>query len=186
MHMQADARMSGFVHAKVSLARAEIRGHEDVAVPTKASSSARGLEPWFDASALGSDGDEASQVARVLMELGVSLDIIPVDEDAERSRTVDASTKQLLAELQGRRKTLMQAMKFGDAQQLSEHMQHLGTLGADLRGLQEKLDRYVTAGELLEAQRIADRMLMLEEQRLSIAALYETDFWLERMILQQA
>lgn len=182
VHEPLVASGPGNPYRQVSLTTVEIFGHEDANASSISGRSARGLVPALGAASLSDCGDE---VARVLTELGIPLDIVPVDEDAVLGRTVDAGTRRLLEELQRRRLEQLEALKFGDAQELSEHIQHLGTLGAELKALKERCDRYAGAGELAEAKTLAERVKQLEEQRLSIAALYETDFWLEQMVLPQ-
>merc|ERR1712232_1109370 len=126
---------------------------------------------------MGADGGE---VAQVLLELGIPLDVVPLDEQG-RFADVDVDSRQLLGELQVRHARLLQAGNFGQAQQLSEHVQYLASVGAELRQLQVDSARLSAAVGPGKGAELAVPIRELEANRLNIAALYETDFWLEQM-----
>jgi len=174
--------MSGVAHnpyRQVSLAAVELWGLEDVCAnkPPRLAPT----RPGLDAASLGGD---VGDVAQVLTEIGVPLNILPIDEEAHWFSEVDVVTRRLLLELQGRQARLINDSQFGEAQQVSEHMQHMCTLGVELRRLLEARERLAGARRLEEADRLAPLIRELEESRLSVAALYETDFWIDQMAVQ--
>lgn len=159
-------------YKQVSLACVDLWGHED-AIPRK---------PKRNVLDLGEQNDEISSV---LMELGVPLSLIPVDEDSSHLATSDLGTKALVKELRAKEDDLLKAQKFGEAQQLEEHVQQLYGIGQELyellRGKDDALRQ--RPRNLLEIERLSHRVAELEEQRLHLAALYETDWWLQAMSL---
>lgn len=168
---------SGNPYRQVALASLELWGHED-SLPSRPLRPPPLLVPGLEQR----DGD-SGEVARVLLELGVPLNIMPMDEETHRLDKVDGDTRRLLEELHLRHPDLLKAGSFGEAQQLSEHMQQLTTLGAELRRLQEDRDRCLAARSTRDAERLSAPLQELQETRLSIAALYETDFWLDAMTM---
>jgi len=129
----------------------------------------------------GDLGGDVGEVARVLMELGIPLSVVPLDEDDQRYAEVDPTTRRLLGELRRRQPQLLRSSKVGEAQQLQEHMLLLSSLGAELRRLLQERESLLAARRQEEALRLAAPISALEERRLSIAALYETEFWFEEM-----
>eukprot|EP00438_Fugacium_kawagutii_P035041 Skav203871 [mRNA] locus=scaffold1031:166511:167611:- [translate_table: standard] len=159
-------------YKQVSLACVDLWGHED-AIPRK---------PKRNVLDLGEQNDE---ISAVLMELGVPLSLIPVDEDSSHLATSDLGTKALVKELRAKEDDLLKAQKFGEAQQLEEHVQQLYGIGQELyellRGKDDALRQ--RPRNLVEIERLSHRVAELEEQRLHLAALYETDWWLQAMSL---
>ncbi|CAE8641355.1 unnamed protein product [Polarella glacialis] len=158
---------------QVSLASLELWGYED------AMSAARPVRPKV-AERFEECGDE---VARVLTELGIPLSVVPVDEDLEILVGVDPATKRLIKELQKRQASLVQTCQFGESQQLSEHIQDLAQLGKWLQELVSRRDRFIAARSLKEAEHLGPRIRSLEDKRLQLSALYDTDFFLESMAM---
>eukprot|EP00927_Polykrikos_kofoidii_P065166 TRINITY_DN60954_c0_g1_i1.p1 TRINITY_DN60954_c0_g1~~TRINITY_DN60954_c0_g1_i1.p1 ORF type:complete len:449 (+),score=86.96 TRINITY_DN60954_c0_g1_i1:71-1417(+) len=148
-------------------------------------------------------GDDGGEVARVLLDLGIPLDLLPAEEVTSRlASAVDAKTRRLMAELEGRRERLMRGVqdgaavaakgnlgfrsvgcggRQGEVQQLDEHLHSLATLGEELHGLLGDQERLVTAGQMEAARALNAPIRALEGRRLAMAALHDTDFWLEEM-----
>eukprot|EP00933_Yihiella_yeosuensis_P052204 TRINITY_DN5021_c0_g1_i1.p1 TRINITY_DN5021_c0_g1~~TRINITY_DN5021_c0_g1_i1.p1 ORF type:complete len:368 (-),score=81.87 TRINITY_DN5021_c0_g1_i1:579-1682(-) len=161
---------------QVSLSSVELWGVEDAlpSAPAKSSHSKKPQKVLDDAGG----GDEVSQV---LMELGVPLSLVPFDEDSERLVGVDAGTRRLLKELADKNGMLLESCRFGESQQLVEHMQQLSLWGKELQQLISKRDRLVSVRSIKEAERLGPEIQDLEEKRLHLAAFYDTNFWLEMM-----
>lgn len=158
-------------HRQVALESVTLWGHE-------------GSTAAVNVAALGLDCGETTQdIAHVLMELGISLDLVPMTDDTLRRHEMDAGTLHLVEELEIHRAKLLNDCRFGEVQQIREHMQHLVELGVCLRRAALERDRYAFSGQLAEAQVCKERLQALEKLRLSIAALYETNFWLEHMAM---
>ena len=160
-------------YKQVSLASVEIWGHED----------ALGKR-WPRSSSLNSLnlGEHHDEIASVLMELGVPLSLVPVDEDSSKLATADPDTQALVRELREKEATLLESRKFGEAQQLQEHVQQLFEIGLELNELgRRKQD--ILPKNIEEIQKLSDRMTELEERRLHLAAFYDTEWWLFAMSL---
>ena len=158
-------------YKQVSLASVDIWGHED-ALPRKPRLT-------FDL------GEQHDEISAVLMELGVPLSLIPVDEDSSRLVTSDLATKALVKELRDKEEDLLRMQKFGEAQQLEENVQQLYGIGRELNEfLRSKEDALKERPRnLIEIERLSQRISELEEKRLHVAALYDTDWWLTAMSL---
>ena len=158
-------------YKQVSLASVDIWGHED-ALPRK---------PRLTLDL----GEQHDEISAVLMELGVPLSLIPVDEDSSRLATSDLGTKALVKELRDKEEDLLRRQKFGEAQQLEENVQQLYGIGRELnellRGKEDALRE--RPRNLIEIERLSQRISELEEKRLHVAALYDTDWWLTAMSL---
>merc|ERR1712072_1358194 len=124
---------------------------------------------------------DVGDVARVLTDLGIPLDVLPIDETAHKFAEVDEVTRKLLLELHSRQDVLARAGDHGGMQQLLTHIEHLRDLGEKLRSLASERNRLAAAGDSQEAVKFSARIQELEEVRLSIAAFYNTDFWIEQM-----
>lgn len=157
-------------YKQVSLATVDIWGYEDV-LPKKPRSP-------LDL------GEHQDEIAAVLMELGVPLSLVPVDEDSSRLATSDLGTKALVKELREKEDALLRAKRFGDAQRLQEHVQQLCEMGQELHELlQQKEEALATRRSGGEIKKLFDRVSELEGRRLHLAALYDTDWWLSAMSL---
>ena len=158
-------------YKQVSLASIDIWGHED-ALPKKPRAS-------LDL------GEQHDEISAVLLELGVPLSLIPVDEDSSRLATSDLGTKALVKELRQKEEDLLRSQKFGEAQQLEEHMQQLCVMGQELHEFLVRKDDALKERprNLVEIERLSQRISELEQKRLHLAALYETDWWLSAMSL---
>ncbi len=159
-------------YKQVSLASVDIWGHED-ALPRKPSRGPLDL------------GEQHDEIATVLMELGVPLSLVPVDEDSSRLVTSDLGTKNLVKELREKEEDLLQMQKFGEAQQLEEHVQQLYLIGQELHELHRSKDDAIKERprNLAEIERLSQRVSGLEAKRLHLAALYDTKWWLSAMSL---
>ena len=150
-------------YKQVSLASVDIWGHED-ALPRKPSRGPLDL------------GEQHDEIATVLMELGVPLSLVPVDEDSSRLATSDLGTKALVKELREKEEDLLQMQKFGEAQQLEEHVQQLYLIGQELHELHRSKDDAIKERprNLAEIERLSQQVSELEAKRLHLAALYDT------------
>lgn len=158
-------------YKQVSLASVDIWGHED-ALPRK---------PRLTLDL----GEQHDEISAVLMELGVPLSLIPVDEDSLRLATSDLGTKALVKELRDKEEDLLRRQKFGEAQQLEENVQQLYGIGRELNELLRSKEDALRERprNLIEIERLSQRISELEEKRLHVAALYDTDWWLTAMSL---
>ena len=162
-------------YKQVSLSSVDLWGHED-ALPKKAMSSTLTVD-------LGEQHDE---IAAVLMELGVPLSMVPVDEDSSGLAAADVGTKLLVQELRAKEDGLLRRSEFGQAQQLEEDVQELYGIGQELRKLYEKRDELLQRRARAELRSLSQRIADLEERRLHLAAFHETDWWLSKMALPAA
>lgn len=119
----------------------------------------------------------------MLLDLGIPLSVIALDEEIQRLDGADAGSRQLMKELQHRQPKLLEARRFGEAQTLAEHMQQLSVLGVEIGRVERNLEQSVSLGNHPEAQRFASQLKSLEEKRMNIAAIYETEFFFQALAL---
>jgi len=127
-------------------------------------------------------GGLSGELAQVLSELGISLDCAPIDEEEIKFAQTDEESRSLLKEMQRIRDALTEAAKLAEAQQIAESMEEVMTLGLELQRLRLEADRLGEAVHLEEAQAQSAAISGLEEKRMNIAAFYDTEWWLERII----
>ncbi|CAJ1444712.1 unnamed protein product [Effrenium voratum] len=157
-------------YKQVSLCTVDLWGCEDV-LPRSAKAAPVDL------------GEQHEEIASVLMDLGVPLSLIPVDEDVLSA--VDVGTQALVKELRAVEEKLLEERKFGEAQQLEEALQQVSQMGVELQRLQQRREALFAGGRLCgdpkELEHLGARIKDLEKARLQVAALYDTDWWLSKM-----
>ncbi|CAE7352646.1 CEP104 [Symbiodinium sp. CCMP2456] len=154
-------------YKQVSLATVDLWGYEDVLPETS------GPLP-LDL------GEHHEDIASVLMELGVPLNLVPVS-DGFQPAVADAATCSLIRELRDKEDQLIRESKFGEAQKVAQHVQQLDALGQELQSLLEKREMLSATRDLRGLEQLAPEIATLETRRLHMAALYETDWWISAM-----
>ncbi|CAE7225677.1 unnamed protein product [Symbiodinium natans] len=126
-------------------------------------------------------GEHHDDIASVLLELGVPLNLVPVSEGFQPTGHTDVQTCALIRELRAKEDQMIRANKFGDAQKVAQHMEQLHALGQELQGLLEQREMLSAARDVRSLEQLAPQITALETKRLHLAALYETDWWLTAM-----
>lgn len=155
-------------YKQVSLATVDLWGYEDVLPETP------GPLP-LDL------GEHHEDIASVLMELGVPLNLVPVSDGFQPTVHADAATCSLIRELRDTEDQLIRENKFGEAQKVAQHVQQLDAIGQELRSLLEKREMLSATRDLRALEQLAPEIAALETKRLHTAALYETDWWISAM-----
>ncbi|OLP78187.1 hypothetical protein AK812_SmicGene41661 [Symbiodinium microadriaticum] len=126
-------------------------------------------------------GEHHEDIASVLMELGVPLNLVPVSDGFQPTVHADAATCSLIRELRDTEDQLIRENKFGEAQKVAQHVQQLDAIGQELRSLLEKREMLSATRDLRALEQLAPEIAALETKRLHTAALYETDWWISAM-----
>jgi len=155
-------------YKQVALATVDLWGYEDVLPETS------GPLP-LDL------GEHHEDIASVLMELGVPLNLVPVSGGLQPTVHADAATCSLIRELRDKEDQLIRESKFGEAQKVAQHAQQLDALGQELQSLLEKREILSASRDLRGLEQLAPEIAALETKRLHTAALYETDWWISAM-----
>lgn len=156
-------------YVQVGLLSVEIWGREGA-------SAAKPKPPAVEPSREARD-----DVSRTLAELGIPLEILPTDEAALTFGDVDDATRRLLEELRCLKESLLNELKFGEAQQLQEQIANVINLGGELKEAQAQLAQYKAIHDFDQAEKLVVKIRSLEQQRLNVAAFFDTFFWEEAM-----